>query len=78
MSKKVIQGFEYNHINEVSVDSKPALAVLMQIMDKGGARDFILFENTNSAKLIGKDVLDATSYITGVFVRSEPPPTPSL
>src|SRR3989344_605814 len=78
VSKKVIQGFEYNHINEVSVDSRPALAVVLQLLDEYGARRFELFENTNSAKLIGKDVLDATSYITGVFVRSEPPPTPSL
>ncbi len=73
VSKKVIQGFEYDHISEVSVDSRPALAVLMQIMDEYGARKFELFENTNSAKLIGKDIPDATSYITGVFVGSAPP-----
>ncbi|HAZ16384.1 MAG TPA: AmmeMemoRadiSam system protein B [Candidatus Jacksonbacteria bacterium] len=68
VSKKVVQEFDYAHIMDVSVDSRPALAVVLQLLDEYGARRFELFENTNSAKLIGKDIPDATSYITGVFV----------
>lgn len=68
VSKKVVQDFDYARIGEVSVDSKPALAVLLQLLDEYKAKEFELFESTNSAQLIGKDIPDATSYITGVFL----------
>lgn len=53
--------------SDVSVDSKPGLFILLDLMNARGKK-FNLIENTNSSILIqDKDQKDTTSYIVGYF-----------
>jgi len=74
-SRVVISNFDYDAVNSVDIDSKPALRFTLKYMDAVGARQFSLSGNTNSAAVIGDDSLsDVTSYIVGHFNLGEGAP----
>lgn len=70
-SLDVITSFDVVGTENIAVDSKRGLYVLLKVLEKKGAKDFSLFRNTNSGFLIKKDIPDSTSYITGVFKVGE-------
>lgn len=66
-SLEIIRNFKYDKLEDVKVDSKPALAIFLQFLGFSGATDFQLLNNTNSSKILKQDRTDTTSYITGFF-----------
>ncbi len=71
-SLDVITSFDLAGTDNIAVDSKRGLYLLLKVLEKKGAQNFSLFRNSNSGFLIKEDITDATSYITGVFERGLP------
>ena len=70
ISIEVIKSFDLQRTDDVEVDSRPALRVLMHYATAKNASGFELLDNTNSAKLLNDFVItDATSYINGYFYK---------
>ena len=67
-SLAVINNFDYQNIQGLDIDSKPALSCLLRYFELEDAKKFNLLEHTNSSKLLNKlDSHETTSYITGYF-----------
>jgi poly-gamma-glutamate synthesis protein (capsule biosynthesis protein) len=67
-SLAVLENFDYEAIDFLDIDSKPALKVFLKYLELEGAQNFTFFENSNSAKIINNvAAAETTSYITGVF-----------
>ncbi len=70
ISIEILESMDIERIEEVEVDSRPALMLLMDYAIKKGALNFNLLDNTNSAKLTNDlDIADATSYINCYFSK---------
>ena len=73
-SLAVLQAFSHETfnskaINNVSIDSRAGLKLLLEIMQLRGSTKFNLVVNTNSAELTGIETNDTTSYINGFFTK---------
>jgi len=70
ISIEIMKSINLQRTDEVEVDSRPALRVLMHYASRKNAAGFKLLDNTNSAKLINDfSITDATSYINGYFYK---------
>lgn len=68
LSLSTVQNFDYSALSRLDIDSRPGLALFLQMMEERKASQFTLFEHTNSAELTRAwDTLETTSYITGYF-----------
>lgn len=73
LSLSAIQHFDYGALSRLDIDSRPGLALFLQMMEERNASQFTLFEHTNSAELTRAwDTLETTSYITGYFSTLTP------
>lgn len=63
----VVENFDFNRIGRLDVDCRLGLAIFLELLKGSGNQNFHLLENSNSAKLAGKDILETTSYIDGYF-----------
>lgn len=62
-----IANFDLAATARLDIDSRPGLALLLQVMQERGAT-WQLVKNTNSAELLQKpDITDTVSYIDGIF-----------
>ena len=67
-SLAVIGNFDYSGINFLDIDSKPTLRILLKYLELGGAQNFAMLDNSNSAKILNDNsIAETTSYITGFF-----------
>jgi hypothetical protein len=75
-SLAVLKNFDFNKLKTLDVDSRPGLAVFLELMRLASAKKFTLFKQSNSAKLVRQDILESTSYLTGGFSVGENQPQP--
>jgi AmmeMemoRadiSam system protein B len=69
-SLSIIEKLDFDRLNEITIDSQPAMGVFLKLMELSEAKSWHFFANTNAAKIIGKEPLEGvTSYITGAFSR---------
>ncbi len=67
-SLAVLSNFDYEGIKFLDIDSKPALRIFLQYLDRRNASKFNLLAHSNSAKILkDENISEATSYITGFF-----------
>jgi AmmeMemoRadiSam system protein B len=71
-SLSTIENFDFSSIYNLDIDSRPGLAFFLEFLKLQGSQKFTLLENSNSAKLIHKDTLETTSYITGYYEPGQP------
>jgi AmmeMemoRadiSam system protein B len=71
-SLTVLQALDPRRIDEVSVDSKPGLALTLELMRRGGADRFQLIARDSSAnRFPNSNAEDNTSYVDGLFLGQE-------
>ncbi len=75
-SLAVLENLDFNKLKTLDVDSRPGLAVFLELMRLASANKFTLFKQSNSAKLVRQDILESTSYLTGGFSVGENQPQP--
>lgn len=69
-SLAVLRSSDVSNMEQVSVDSRPGLAMVMRLAVAQGARRFTLVAHGNSARYVGAlDAPATTSYLTGYFRR---------
>jgi AmmeMemoRadiSam system protein B len=73
-SLAVLENLDFNKLKTLDVDSRPGLAVFLELMRLASAQKFTLFKQSNSAKLVRQDILESTSYLTGGFSVGENKP----
>lgn len=71
-SLAVIESGDLGRLHPTDVDSEPTLRLMLALMKARGTARFSLRQRSNSAELLGRDLDDATSYLTGLFVPGEP------
>ncbi|MEI6190778.1 MAG: AmmeMemoRadiSam system protein B [bacterium] len=70
-SISIITNFNFDNINDVEVDSKPGLEIVMRYMQKVGAIHFNLIANTNSSQILrDPNIKEVVSYINGFFAKN--------
>lgn len=68
LSLSAVGRFDYAALPRLDIDSRPGLALFLQMMEQARASHFTLLEHKNSAELThARDTLETTSYITGYF-----------
>ena len=70
-SLAAIESFDFQSIYNLDIDSRPGLAFFLELLKNSGSQNFHLLENSNSAKLVKKDILETTSYIDGYFTQPQ-------
>ncbi|MFH1235361.1 MAG: AmmeMemoRadiSam system protein B [Parcubacteria group bacterium] len=69
-SRETLLAFDINKLATIAVDSPASLYVVMTYLNVRGARQPILIENSNSAKVVGDlTVPEVTSYFTMYFTE---------
>jgi AmmeMemoRadiSam system protein B len=63
--------FDFSKIYRLDMNSRPGLAFFLELLKDGGDQNFTLLENSNSAKLVRRDILETTSYIDGYFTQGD-------
>jgi AmmeMemoRadiSam system protein B len=71
-SLNAIYSFDLKSVYNLDIDSRPGLALFLQILKSNQAEKFSLLQHSNSSKLTSKDFLETTSYITGYFSLGKP------
>lgn len=72
LSLSVVQRSDYADIPRLDIDSRPGLALFLQLLAEKKSARFTLLEHANSAELTRTpDTLETTSYITGYFIPAE-------
>lgn len=65
-SLEILKNFDYQNIDSLHADSKPALRILLRFSELQGCKNFIFLDHSNSSKILNNDKIpDVTSYITG-------------
>lgn len=65
----ILNKFKQNRINEVEVDSRPALNFFLDLMQFSGAKKFHLIKNTNSFEISNINKESVVSYITAYYAK---------
>jgi AmmeMemoRadiSam system protein B len=71
-SLAAMENFDLAAVSRLDVDSRPGLAMAMELLKNFGSEQFNLLANTNSSKLTGQDILETTSYLDGYFCHGSP------
>lgn len=79
LSLSTVRRFDYANISRMDIDSRPGLALFLQMLAEKQATQFTLLEHTNSAELTRAfDTLETTSYLTGYFTRTDVESVPPI
>lgn len=72
-SLEVLRTLDANGVQSLNIDSRPGLALLMDVSRLRGAEEFVLFSHANAVDYTRDQAMtDVTSYFTGGYVSGNP------
>lgn len=69
-SIKALTNMTLTDPNQIEVDSPQTIYALIQFAKNAKAKNFVLFDHTNSAKLVGSSDAESTSHVFGWYQKS--------